>query len=159
MKTVLRIVVTILLLTALWWTFLRRKENVQTILQSASTETRLLLALDDTHTGLVDVAAGSGTIAYANPAALEIFGYDKMDGLEVSAILPESMRPEHARRVSDSMKEGAPPHVAAMKCFALRKNGETITVYVRVHISKNGVQALVNRADEVSYHDMTSIAP
>lgn len=155
MKNFLRLLLACAMAFAVWWTGWLRRENVEVLRNEASTETRLLLALDDTHTGLMDVQNGRGVIAYANAAACDIFGYKNMTGMEVAAILPEPFRATHWERMKLAMHDGSPRHVAVMRCFALLANGEQVAVVVRVNISRNGVQAMVNRADELSYSDTT----
>lgn len=159
MKPFLRLLLFAVMVFALWWTFWRRQENVAELRSEASTETRLLLALDDTHTGLIDIQQGTTAIAYANGAACDIFGYKSMAGEDVGSLLPELMREAHAEHMRLAMVKGAPSHISVMRCVALKRGGEPITVVVRVAVSRNGVQAMVNRADEISYADTTNPPP
>ncbi len=128
-----------------------RHEEAELIRRNVDMRARLLLSLDETKTGLLDVEAGSGQIADANDSACEIFGYKTMVGVNVADILPASFRQAHEARIKAVEKD--PPHVAAMRCEALRANGETIKVLLRIHVSSNGVQAFVNRTEEVRWMD------
>src|SRR6185369_9818855 len=72
------------------------------------------------------VADASGTIVLANPSAAELLGYavDELLGLNVDALVPDSIRPRHAAYRGAYGKNPRPrPMGMQMDLVAKRKDG------------------------------------
>lgn len=128
--------------------------------KSAPMEARLLVYMDDTNTGLIEVREGN-RIAEANRAACNIFGYSAdsgMDGLSISAILPKWFAGHHDARMNaalDLARKGMiAPRVSTMRCTAIKQNGDAVEVIVRVFIGRECVLAIVNKAQDTIYFEM-----
>lgn len=157
---VLVMAVGLVLLAQAW-----RDATADQIRREASTQTRLLLSLNDTNTGLMEVRSGNGEIFFSSGKACEIFGYEKneLNGRNVSVIIPESFRGQHTERVQATMRStvsGEVPHKAStMRCYGIKKNGEYVEIIIRIFVSPNGIFALVNRAEDISYFVMPPLSP
>lgn len=139
-----------------------RRDNAETSRQELSTEGRFLLSLADTGTGIMDVRPLTNSISYASPAACEILGYYQTDltNRSINDILPVDFRAFHQQRVRDAMAKVAnnTEHmVSFMDCQALRKDGKPVNIKVCVFVSRNGIIALINRADEVHHFVMPNV--
>jgi PAS domain S-box-containing protein len=79
------------------------------------------------------VADGSGTIVLANPAACTMFGYanDELVGLNVDALVPDSIRPRHAAyRAGYAHQPRSRPMGTGMELVAKRRNGSVVMVEI-----------------------------
>lgn len=119
----------------------------------------VLVALHETNTGLISVKSGTTTIRYANTDACNIFGYEQpMGGIDINDILPEWFREAHQKLMLNSMDAATHGTLqkknSTMPCTALRKDGTTVEVIVRVVIAKKHVIAIINLADEMNYSPM-----
>jgi PAS domain S-box-containing protein len=79
------------------------------------------------------VADGSGTIVLANPAACTMFGYtnDELVGLNVDALVPDSIRPRHAAyRAGYAHQPRSRPMGTGMELVAKRRDGSVVTVEI-----------------------------
>jgi PAS domain S-box-containing protein len=79
------------------------------------------------------VADGSGTIVLANPAACTMFGYanDELVGLNVDALVPDSIRPRHAAyRAGYAHQPRSRPMGTGMELVAKRRDGSVVMVEI-----------------------------
>ncbi len=147
-----------------WMAELNRQERASAMRSESSTEVRLLLSLEDTNTGLMEVRGTTDQITYASPAASRILGYDpgELTGTPISSILPEGFRQHHASSMKAAtarvLVEGH-SSVSTMHCVALGKRGEPVDVVVRIFVSRNGIIAILNRFDEIRYIPMAGVSP
>lgn len=128
---------------------------------AVSTQSRLLLSMEDTNTGVLEVRGMNHEIYFASDASCRMLGYEpgELGGLNISAILPESFRSIHQDKVYAAMRSVVSDQpkshkVSTMLCSALAKDGKKIDIVLRVLVSKNGIFALINRAEDVSYFAM-----
>jgi hypothetical protein len=133
------------------------KKSVETLEGRASTWTRLLTALSDTNTGVVEVLSGDTRVTWASSEAMSIFGYeDTMKGLDLTEIMPGYMiTKDHNAKVLKAMDNAKVGHlerrVTAITCVGKRKNGEEVRLVIRIFIGRKSVIALLNRAEETRY--------
>jgi PAS domain S-box-containing protein len=79
------------------------------------------------------VADGSGNIVLANPAACTMFGYanDELVGLNVDALVPDSIRPRHAAyRAGYAHQPRSRPMGTGMELVAKRRDGSVVMVEI-----------------------------
>jgi PAS domain S-box-containing protein len=79
------------------------------------------------------VADGSGNIVMANPAASTMFGYahDELVGLNVDALVPDSIRPRHAAyRAGYAHQPRSRPMGTGMELVAKRRDGSVVMVEI-----------------------------
>ena len=79
------------------------------------------------------VADGNGIIVLANPAACTMFGYtgDELVGLNVDALVPDSIRPRHAAyRAGYAHQPRARPMGTGMELVAKRRDGSVVMVEI-----------------------------
>jgi PAS domain S-box-containing protein len=79
------------------------------------------------------VADGSGHIVLANPAACTMFGYanDELVGLNVDALVPDSIRPRHAAyRAGYAHQPRSRPMGTGMELVAKRRDGSVVMVEI-----------------------------
>lgn len=100
------------------------KEVRDTAFNDAKTETRLLYALEEAKTGIVEFRLASGAAIDSNSWANKILGYGTG---EVKGIMLSSMFP---KEIADIDFKKHPPTKVYI-CQAATKNGKTVRVYVR----------------------------
>jgi PAS domain S-box-containing protein len=79
------------------------------------------------------VADGSGTIVLVDPAACTMFGYatDELVGLNVDALVPDSIRPRHAPyRAGYAHQPRSRPMGTGMELVAKRRDGSVVMVEI-----------------------------
>lgn len=144
------------------WQHLQR---VALLEREASLSAEILMAFENSNTGMLSVKKGSTTIKQSNRAAREIFGYEpgRMAGTEIDDILPTPFRTQHAAQmkvVQDAVEKGTIGyHVSTMRCYGIKKDGSKVDVFVRVFVTKSGTVALVTLASEMTYHIMGANTP
>ena len=93
------------------------------------------------------VADASGTIVLANPSAAELLGYavDELLGLNVDALVPDSIRPRHAAYRGAYGKNPRPrPMGMQMDLVAKRKDGSEVMVEIALSpLKEPGVPLVV----------------
>ena len=92
------------------------------------------------------VADGSGNIVLANPAACSMFGYtsDELVGLNVDALVPDSIRPQHATyRSRYAHQPRSRPMGTGMELVAKRRDGSVVMVEISLSPLQGPGPALV----------------
>jgi PAS domain S-box-containing protein len=93
------------------------------------------------------VADASGTIVMANPSAAGLLGYtvDELVGLNVDALVPDSIRPRHASYRSHYATNPKPrPMGMQMDLVAKRKDGSVVMVEIALSpLQEHGVPLVV----------------
>lgn len=122
----------------------------------ASTWTRLLTALGETNTGVLEIRSGETRISWASPEAMTIFGYESMKGLDITDLMPNAMIPkDHNKKVLATMEKAragvAERRVTAITCTGKKQTGEEIPLIIRIFLGDKSVIALINRAEETRY--------
>lgn len=136
----------------------RHFSSIVAMQKNMSLQAKVLTAFQESHTGMLAVDADSFTIAQANEAACDIFGFKKgeLAGQDLSMVVPAAFRKEHADKIKAAMavaKTGR-SRVSTVRCFGIQKDGTLVDVYVHVFVTRNGVMALVSLASETSYTTM-----
>jgi PAS domain-containing protein len=135
------------------------ESNMEEAERDATIWAEVLASLHETDTGLISVKSGQTIIRYANEDACEMFGYDRMGGMELSKILPEWFSGDHEKIMLASMdaatKGTLQKKSSTMLCTAMRKNGTPVEVVVRVVIGKSRVIALINLSEDMNYLPMS----
>lgn len=143
-----------------------RTASSEKMVAEASPQARLLLALYETNTGVVEVDPQSHNIVYANDAACVIFGFEneQLVGHHLNELLPDWMQASHSiamDTVRDSLsKDSHKGRVLATRCVAARRDKGEVVVVVRVFASRHGgMFALVNLGTDTLYVDNVPFRP
>lgn len=132
--------------------------KVAEVERDATIWAEVLASLHETDTGLISVKSGQTTVRYANSDACQMFGYEKMGGVDLSQILPEWFQGTHEKIMLASMEAATrgtlQKRSSTMQCKAVRKDGQQVEVVVRVVIGKSRVIAFVNLAKDMNYLPM-----
>lgn len=131
--------------------------RVMRLEEQSSTWGELLIAMQETKTGIVIVSRGDDRINKANQEAEELFGYESngMEGLPVSELVPEAFKKEHNDGYSRAMvrPDGKfeDTSVVPVACMAKRRDGSEVPIVIRLYIGKRGVIALINHNKDSKY--------
>jgi PAS domain S-box-containing protein len=130
----------------------------------------LLRAIDDAPDGIF-VVDRDGAIVFANPRAESIFGYGigELNGVNVDALVPDSVRPGHANlRAGYMANPHARPMGSSLDLRGRRADGEEFPVEISLSPvgadAEEGVIAIVRdvsarrKADEALQHAFSELA-
>lgn len=132
----------------------RRVNRIET---EMSTYARLIEAMHDTRTGVIEVMMGDKAISSASEGAEDIFGYTmaELKGLPVENLVPVPFLDDHRAGFDAATKTSIDGtmkrRVLPVRCNAKKKDGTEVPVIIRVYIGKHSIIALVNKDTDSEY--------
>lgn len=149
------LVLTLAAVTFIGYSFYEKKARLAE--GEAPTWTRLITALSDTNTGVIEVRSGETKVSWASAEAMRIFGYnDTMIGSDITELMGDGVVPvEHNNRVLFAMEKVRSGEinrrVTAITCVGKKRNGEEVKLVIRIFLGRQSVIALLNLAEETRY--------
>lgn len=116
-----------------WLASVQRNERAE----ESSALTRLLLAMEETGTGIVSVNQQDNKVTYANPTACRIFGFSDIRGTSMGLLVPDWQRTK--------------PGISDLKVEGVNSNGDRVRLFIRAFSTPKEQIAIINTASDVQY--------